>query len=163
MNLIFRHSMSIKIIHRLTCSIALFSSLLLVVACGPTNQATPQQTVTISQSFQGQATPLPTVPAYLCGAWTSNNAPNAFSTINVFARLTKDVMGVEGAAAVAVVHFKGGDVRFGRQSKSDQGGMVSFTLPLQGRQPRGVPATIDISFIIGGKTIRCSQAFFTPQ
>ena len=150
--------------HRLICSIGLLSSLLLVVACGSTaNQIKPQQTVIINQSFQGQSAPLPTVPAYRCGAWTSNNAPNAFSTINVLARLTKDVMGVGGATAVAVAHFHGGDVTLDQQPKSDKGGMVSFTLPLQGRQPRGVPATIDVSFTTGGTTVQCSQAFFTPQ
>jgi hypothetical protein len=148
----------------LTCSVALLSLLLLAVACGPTvNQVKPQQTVTIGQSFQRQTTPLPTVPPYRCGAWTSNNAPNAFSTINVFARLTKDVMGVGGATAVAVAHFQNGDMTLDQQPKSDNSGMVSFTLSLQGRQPQGVPTTIDVSFTTEGTTVQCSQAFFTPQ
>jgi len=41
--------------------------------------------------------------------------------------------------------------------------MVVFTLPLQGRQPKGVPATIAVTFTLGGTTVQCADAFFTPQ
>lgn len=138
-------------------------SVFLLAACGPTvNQIKPQQTVTISQGFQGK-TAVPTVPPYRCGAWSSNNAPGAFSTIRVYAKLTKNIAGVAGATAAATVHFQGGDVTIDQQPRSDDGGTVAFTLPLQGRQPKGVPATIDVSFNVGGTTIQCAQAFFTPQ
>jgi len=152
-----------KNIYQFIYSMALLSVFLLAVACGPTvNQIKPQQTVTISQSFQGK-TPLPTVPPYRCGAWSSNNAPGAFSTIRVYAKLTKNIGGVAGATANATIHFAGGDVTIGQQPKSDNGGMVAFTLPLQGRQPKGVPATIDVTFTTGGATVQCANAFFTPQ
>ncbi len=146
------------------CIIAILSLLLLATACGPTvNQVKPQQTVSIGKTFQTQATPLPTVPPYRCGAWTSNNAPNSFSTILVLAKLTKNIKGVGGAVAAATVHFAGGDVTLDTQPTSDQGGMVSFTLPLEGREPVGIPATISVSFTLAGTTVQCSQAFFTPQ
>jgi hypothetical protein len=139
-------------------------SVFLLAACGPTvSQVKPQQTVTISHSFQGQQTPAPTVPAYRCGAWSSNNAPGTFSTIRVYAKLTKNIGGVAGATAAATVHFQDGDATIDQQPRSDDGGMVAFTLPLQGRQPKGVPATIDVSFNVAGTTVQCAQAFFTPQ
>ncbi|MDQ2886084.1 MAG: hypothetical protein M3Y39_08350 [Chloroflexota bacterium] len=157
------HDMTRKNIHHFIYSIALLSVFLLA-ACGPTvNQIKPQQTVTVSQSFQGQQTPAPTVPAYRCGAWSSNNAPDAFSTIRVYAKLTKNIGGVAGATAAATVHFQDGDATIDQQPRSDDGGMVAFTLPLQGRQPKGVPATIDVSFNVAGTTVQCAQAFFTPQ
>jgi hypothetical protein len=150
--------------HRFIGCVTILSFFLLATACGPAvSQVKPQQAVTINKTFQTQATPLPTVPPYRCGAWASNNAPNAFSTILVMAKLTRDIKGVGGATATGVVHFAGGDVALDTQPTSDQGGMVSFTLPLQGRQPTGIPATIDISFTIAGTTVQCSQAFFTPQ
>jgi hypothetical protein len=152
-----------KNIARVVFSITLLSVFLLT-ACGPTvNQIKPQQTVTVTSSFQGQPTALPTVPPYRCGAWSSNNAPGAFSTIRVYAKLTKDIGGVAGATAAATVHFQSGDVTIDQQPKSDDGGMVAFRLPLEGRQPKGVPATIDVSFNVDGTTVQCAQAFFTPQ
>lgn len=155
---------SMHTIYRYMGSIILFSLLLLLAACGPAvNQIKPQQTVTVDKAFQTQATPLATVPTYRCGAWASNNAPNGFSTILVLAKLTKDIQAVTGATATATVHFAGGDVTLGTQPTSDQGGMVSFTVPLQGRQPKGLPTTIGVSFTIGGTTVACSPAFFTPQ
>jgi hypothetical protein len=145
-------------------SILLFSLFLLVVACGPSvNQIKPQQTVSVGKSFQTQVTPLATVPTYRCGAWASNNAPNAFTTILILAKLTQDIKSVEGASATATAHFQGGDVTLDTQPTSDQGGMVSFTLSLQGRQPKGIPATVDVSFTVGKATVACSPAFFTPQ
>ncbi len=137
--------------------------LLLLAACGPTvNQIKPQQTVTINPTFQSQASPIPTPPAYACGAWSSNNAPGTNATILVYAKLTKSSMGVQGAMAVAVVHFQTGDVQLDQQV-SNGGGYVTFTLPLQGRQAGGVPATVDVTFTnFPGGTLKCS-AFFTPR
>jgi len=145
-------------------SMAIACLLLLTTACGPTvNQVKPQQAVTIGKTFQTQATPLPTVPPYRCGAWASNNAPNTFSTILVFAKLTKNIQGVPGATAAATVLFAGGAVTLGTPPASDPDGMVSFTLPLEGRQPAGLPTTVSVSFTIGGTTVQCSPAFFTTQ
>lgn len=144
---------------------ALFSGLLLLLtACGPT--VTPpkaQQTVVISPSFQAQLSPVPTQPAYRCGAWSSNNAPGGYSTITIYAKLTKNLQGVSGATARAIVHFRENDVQLDQQPASDNGGYVSFSLPLQGRQPSRIPATIDVVFTVSGKDINCTQAFFTPQ
>lgn len=137
----------------------------ILAACGAVvNQAAPQQTVTISKTFQAQISPIPTVPPYRCGAWTSNNAPGTFSTIQIYARLTKNVAGVSGATATAVVHFQNGDQMLDQHPTSDNGGYVSFTLQLQGRQPPGIPATIDVTFTnFPGGTLHCTPAFFTPH
>lgn len=139
-------------------------ALLVLSACGSTTSlstAQPQQTVTVDPGFQTQMSPIPTIPPYRCGAWTSNNAPNPNTTITVYARLTHKLEGVKGIAATAVVHFRGGDVSLGQQT-SDQGGYVSFKLALQGRQPVKLPATIDVSFTgAPGGAQKCT-AFFTP-
>ena len=151
-------------IYRFLGSITIIALFLLVAACGPeATQIKPQQTVTVGKTFQTQATPLATVPPYRCGAWASNNAPTTNSTILIIAKLTKNIQGVAGATAAATVHFSTGDVTLDTQPKSDQGGTVSFTLSLQGRQTKGIPATVGVSFTIGGTTVQCSSAFFTPQ
>ena len=139
--------------------------MLLLISCGgpSVDQAIPQQTVTVSPKFQSQLSPIPTVPAYRCGAWSSNNAPGPNDTITIFARLTQNIAGVAGATASAVVHFQGGDQTLGQQPTSDNGGYVMFTLQLQGQQPVNIPATIDVTFTnFPGGTLRC-QAFFTPH
>ncbi|HLZ61391.1 MAG TPA: hypothetical protein VKR06_30965, partial [Ktedonosporobacter sp.] len=67
-----------------TCLFAVHALLLilLLAACGPAStQARPQPTVTINPSFQAQLTQVPAAPAYRCGAWSSNNAPGAYSSI----------------------------------------------------------------------------------
>jgi hypothetical protein len=136
--------------------------LLLLTACGSTTgQIKPQETVTISKSFQAQLSPIPTVPPYRCGAWSSNNAPGSYSSIFIYARLTKNLFGASGVSAQAVVHFKGFDVTLDPQTSDDRG-YVAFPLSLQGRQPRQVPATVDVTFSVSGKNITCT-AFFTPQ
>ena len=145
--------------------------LLILTACGSTaSQAAPQATVTIDQTFQSQISPIPTVPTYRCGAWSSDNAPGPSSTITIYARLTnKNIAGVPGATATAVVHFQSqsGDQQLDQQNPpvSDVGGYVSFTLPLQGRQPTKIPATVDVTFSIppGGTLVHCTPAFFTPM
>ncbi len=148
-------------------SILYVGLLLLLASCAPlanTNQVRLQPTVTINPSFQSQISQIPTVPEYRCGAWSSNNAPRPNSTITIYARLTKDIAGVSGATASAVVHFKDGDQPLSQQSTSDAGGFVSFHLPLQGRQPVGVPATVDVTFTnFPGGTLQCTPAFFTPM
>ncbi|GAC1435776.1 MAG: hypothetical protein PVS3B3_39080 [Ktedonobacteraceae bacterium] len=137
--------------------------LLFLAACGTTaTQIKPQQTVVVDKSFQSQVSPLPTTPAYRCGAWSGNNAPGAYSVLTVYAKLTKNVMGFAGATASATVHFSTADFTLDQQPVSDGGGYVTFTIPLQGRQPRLTPATVDVSFNVNGKTVQCSSAFFTP-
>jgi hypothetical protein len=143
------------------CTVSLF----MLAACGATpDQVAPQVTVTISGTFQSQVSPVPTVPTYRCGAWSSNNAPGINSTINIYARITKDIAGVSGATATAVVHYQGGDQPLDQHPTSDNGGYVSFTLNLQGRQPDRIPATVDVTFTnFPGGTLRCTPAFFTPM
>lgn len=138
---------------------------LALAACGSasTFSATqPQQTVTVNPNFQTQMTPIPTVPPYRCGAWSSNNAPNPGSTIQIYAKVTHNSLGAQGISASAVVHFQSGDASL-PAATSDSGGYVTFTLPLQGRQPAQVPATVDVTFsgLPGGSKVTCS-AFFTP-
>ena len=139
--------------------------LLLLAACGPTaTQLQPQPTVTINPSFQSQVSPVPSPAHYRCGAWASTNAPSPNATIVIFARLTKNVSGVSGATASAIVHFKDGDQTLDQQPTSDEGGYVSFNLPLDGRQPDGVPVTVDVIFSnFPGGTVQCTPAFFTPM
>ncbi len=137
---------------------------LLLAACGATaEQVVPQQTVTVSSGFQSQASPIPAIPTYLCGAWSSNNAPGPNSTIVIFARITKNLAGVSGATASIVVHFQGGDQELDQHPTSDKGGYISISLPLQGRQPVGTPATVDVTFGFPGTTVKCTPAFFTPR
>jgi hypothetical protein len=133
-------------------------------ACGSTiNQIKPQQTLTVNQQFQKQLTPIPAVPTYRCGAWASHNMPGAYSSILIYARLTKEsVSGSPGVTAQAVVHFKSGDVPLDEQPLSDTNGYVTFKLSLAGRQPLLVPATVDVTFNTQGSPTSCT-AFFTPQ
>lgn len=138
--------------------------LMLLTACGATpDQIAPQRTVTVGSGFQSQASPIPTIPTYLCGAWSSNNAPGPNSTINIYAKISRDLGGVGGVKATAVVHFQSGDQQLDQQPTSDNGGYVTFTLMLQGRQPQGIPATVDVTFGFPGVTVKCSPAFFTPK
>lgn len=119
-------------------------------------------TAIVNPHFQTQLKSVPTVPPYRCGAWTSNNTPGATATITIYAKLTKDVAGVPGIPASAVAHFKSSNITLDQQPVSDANGYVSFTLPLQDRQPRLIPATVDVKFATLGSPVQCS-AFFTPQ
>lgn len=144
--------------------IRLVALLLLLTACGPTvNQTLPLASVTVPTSFQKQAPAISTPPTYICGAWSSENVPDMYSSIMIYAKLTKDLAGVGGATAKAVVHFRSGDVTLDQRPVSDTGGYVTFNLALAGRQPHLMPATVDVSFVVNGTTIRCSHAFFTPR
>ncbi len=152
-------------IHRILFTCLSLGLLLFLTGCNSlATQLKPQQTVVVDKSFQSQVSPVANAPAYRCGAWSSNNAPGTYSVITVYAKLTtKNVKGVAGATANATAHFSTFDYNLDQQPVSDAGGYVSFTLPLQGRQPRLTPATVDVSFNVNGKTIRCSSAFFTPN
>jgi hypothetical protein len=137
--------------------------LLLLTACGPTvSQPPTQQKITIYSNFQNQETPSPPVPLYRCGAWASNNAPGPYSTIIIYAKLTQNLVGISGGIATATAHFKDTNVALKQQPISDNGGYVTFLLPLEGRQPDGVPTTVDVSFNVAGETVQCTPAFFTP-
>ena len=136
----------------------------MLAACGTTaTQIKPQQKVVIDKSFQSQVSPASAPPTYRCGAWSGNNAPNAYSVVTIYAKLTKDVTGVAGATASATAHLSTSDFTLDQQPVSDAGGYVTFTIPLQGRQQRLTPATVDVSFSVNGKTVQCSSAFFTPN
>jgi hypothetical protein len=140
-------------------------ALLALSACGSDLSTTigtqPQPTTTVNAGFQSQVTPLPTIPPYRCGTWTSNNAPNPGATLLIYARLTHNLQGVQGMQATATVHFQGGDVTLDQQA-SDQGGYVTFTLQLQDQQPANVPATVDVTFTnVPGGNQTC-ETFFTP-
>jgi hypothetical protein len=157
---VMRRNRLLELIFVAACS----TLLLLLTACGATaEQVVPQQTVTVNSGFQSQVSPLPKIPAYLCGAWSSNNAPHPNSSILVFARITQNLAGVHGATATAVVHFQSGDQELDQHPTSDNGGYVSFKLDLQGRQPTGTPATVDVTFGFPGVTVKCTSAFFTPM
>lgn len=157
-----------KIIQRISFFMIATGFLVILAACGPVaSSAQPQsaKTVTINPSFQAQISPVPTQATYACGAWSSNNTPGPGSTITIYARLTKNVAGVSGANATAIVHFQSGDVQLEDQPDSDSGGYVTFQLPLGDRQPVNVPATVDVSFTnVPGHSgsIHCQPAFFTP-
>jgi hypothetical protein len=151
--------------HALLLAILLPFIILLISCGGPTvEQAVPQQTVTVNPKFQSQLSPIPTLPTYRCGAWASNNTPGPNDTITIYARLTQNLAPVNGAMASAVVHFQGNDQALDQHPTSDTGGYVSFTVSLQGQQPVKIPATVEVTFTnFPGGTLRCSQAFFTPQ
>jgi hypothetical protein len=160
--------------HTLLLSLLLLALSLALAACGqstgtiasattPDITPTPQGTMeAINKNFQTLKTPVPGVPAYRCGAWSSNNAPGMDSTITIYARLTHNLQGVAGEPATAVVHFADGDAPMDMTPVSDNGGYVTFTFSLGGRQPHMVPATVDVTFTVQGKQVPCSQAFFTP-
>src|SRR5947209_3200186 len=110
-------------------TILLSMGVLLLTGCGSTaSQVSIQPTATVDKSFQSQLSPVPTAPPYRCGAWSSNNAPNGYATITIYARIMKNVAPVSGATASAVVHFKGSDQPLDAQGASDSGGYVTFTL-----------------------------------
>ena len=143
--------------------IKLLLLLCLLSACrSDAHQLEPLPTVTVNPNFQRQLNPVPTIPPYRCGAWASNNTPGAYTTITIYAKLTKDMTGVPGISATAVTHFKDANITLDQRPVSDGNGYVSFTLPLQGRQPRLMPATVDVKFATSGSPVQCS-AFFTPQ
>lgn len=148
----------------------LLSSLLLIAltACGPTvSQWQATQNVSVNNAFQKEIPKLATIPRYLCGAWSSSNAPSPYSSINIYARLTQHtdqtVAPVMGAQAHAIIHYTYADAKLDQAPISDNGGYVTFYLQLQGQQPRLLAATVDILFKVQGKVVPCSHAFFTPQ
>jgi hypothetical protein len=156
-------------IHRSLLPIVSLSFLILFAACSsivPVSQVQKAPTVTIPRSFQSQISPIPTFPPYVCGSWSSNNAPSPGAVITIYAKLSHNLAGVSGAVASATVHFQSGDVQLFTNPVSDSGGYVTFLLPLEGRQPAGVPATVSVTFtnVHGYKgAVDCTQAFFTPQ
>lgn len=149
---------------QIPCTLALMA-LLTLAACGPAQSVSmggPPQTVTVSSRFQAQAPVMPTVAPYRCGAWASTNAPAPGDTITIYAKVTHQNLGVANIPATATVHFHSGDASLGKAT-SDSGGYVTFTLPLQGRQPALKPATVDVTFTgLSSGALTCT-AFFTPE
>jgi hypothetical protein len=142
--------------------------LLALTACGPTvSQWQTTRNVSVKTAFQKEIPKLAPLPRYLCGAWSSTNAPNPYSSINIYARLTQHtddkVIPATGAQAHAIIHYAYGDVDLDQAPISDSGGYVTFFLQLRGQQPRLMAATTDITFKIKGQAVPCSHAFFTPQ
>ena len=156
-------------IHTLTKKLLILlplAFLLLFTACNsltPVSKLKPTSTVQVNPSFQKQLTPVATETAYVCGSWASNNAPGAYSTIVIYARLMHDAHPISGATASAIAHFHTFDLPLDTHPVSDNGGYVSFTLSLQGREPRLIPGTVDVNFTLNKQTIQCSSAFFTPE
>jgi len=103
------------------CSaIVLFFTLcVLIVACGTSNGQvdTGNQSVTVTIDLNGNGSPTPPLPDYLCGAWVTNNSPglnpgNPNSLISVFAKFVHTVnnnpVGVDGATATAQIDWPDG-------------------------------------------------------
>jgi hypothetical protein len=135
----------------------------LLISCAPTIDRTNSYSgSTVSSSFQSQMSPIPTPPTYTCGAWSSPNNPTPYSTITIYAKLTKNVAGVPNIQASALAHLQYGDVPLDQHPVTDKGGYVTFFFSLAGRQPYLQPATIDVAFALKNSTIHCS-AFFTPD
>lgn len=126
----------------LKCSATLLLLLLsvLVIACGAsntpatTNLGAPQVTVTIR--FRDNASAIPTVAPYLCGAWITNTTP-AFEPgrqIPVYAHFIHNVngnpVGISGANAQATVEWADGsrDTQAGTTG-SDGLAVFYFTIP----------------------------------
>src|SRR5260370_3609914 len=121
--------------------------LLMLAGCGETHdQVAPQQTVTVSKKFPSQVSPIPPVPTYLCGAWSSNNAPGPNSTINIYARITENLVGVNGATATAVLHFQGGDQEPDPPPARGNGRHILFYLDVLCRQPDSISRNSDVNF-----------------
>jgi hypothetical protein len=159
-------NMSKKVLYSVPLWLATLAAFFFLAACSSlaTANSTPTQpTITINPNFHSHISPIPTIPPYRCGAWASNNAPDPGATIIIYARLTHNTQGVQGIAASAVVHFRSGDAGL-NQTTSDSGGYVTFSLPLQNRQPVHVPATVDVTFsgLPSGGSVTCT-AFFTPM
>ncbi len=98
----------------------LFLLSMLIAACGnngnsQANPAGPDVTVTIRLG-QSDNSPTPPLPAYNCGAWTTNTSP-AYSTnlaVNIFAKYVHNVggnpVGVPNANATASVLWPDGSI-----------------------------------------------------
>jgi hypothetical protein len=104
----------------------LFLFSIFIIACsgdtGNTNTVNtngPVVTVTIRMGANAQqASPTPKLPPLWCGAWTTQSTPlydesqDEKATVAVYAKFTKNVngnpAGIEGATAIATVHWPGG-------------------------------------------------------
>lgn len=128
----------------LKCSaiLLLLSLSVLVVACGasnttaPTNLGAPQVTVTIR--FSNNASPIPTVAPYLCGAWATNTTPafNPGRQIPMYAHFIHNVngnpVGISGANAQATVEWADG-YRDTEAGTTGNDGLVVFYFTIPNR------------------------------
>jgi hypothetical protein len=115
----------------------------IVVACSTTgsdtattNLGAPPVTVTIQFNNNLTTTPLPTQPAYLCGAWITNTSP-AFapgSTIPVYAKFVHLVngnpQGVAGATAQATLYLADAAPRALQPTTTQIDGLAVFSFQL---------------------------------
>ncbi len=160
----------------LKCMAALVLLLLsvLVVACGGSNtQASvtnPAVTVTINLG-NNNASPLPTLTPYSCGAWATNTSPayNATSTVAVYAKYIHNVdgnpEGIDAASATAVIHWGDGTAdTLTTNTTSDGLAVFNFDASAKG-SAIGKLTLVTITFIKDG-TPGCTvgtdrAAFFT--
>jgi hypothetical protein len=114
----------------------------LLLACGSAgapsaaNLGEPRATVTIR--FTNNASPMPTVAPYLCGAWITNTTPsfNPGSTIPVYAHFIHLVngnpVGINGANAQGTVEWADGSSTTEVETTSSDGlAVFYFTIPNQ--------------------------------
>lgn len=133
---------------------------ILVVACG--NQAgqtqvsaagIPAPTVTFVPN-QGDGTPTPGIPDYLCGAWAVDTSPNidAGKPESIYAKFVHTVdsnpTGVAGATATATVSWPDGTVSTAiAQTTAD--GLAVFSIPLQPSALNGI-VLVNVTFTAPG-------------
>jgi hypothetical protein len=120
-------------------TLLLVSLSVVVMACESSNTTSadleaPQVSVTFS--FDNNASPIPAVAPYLCGAWTTNTTPafNPGRQIPVYAHFVQNVngnpVGVNGANAQATVEWADGGSDTATGTTGSDGLVVFyFTIP----------------------------------
>lgn len=155
----------------------LFLLSVLIVACSsggdPTaaNLAGPVVTATINMGNASGLSPTPTLPAYWCGAWATQAAPNIKVTteVGVYAKFTQNVdgnpQGVGAATATATVLWPDGNAQtFTVNTTPD--GLAVFTIPITNQDTAINKVTlVTVTFNkpgVGTCTVGADQAaFFT--
>lgn len=130
--------------------VSLFILSALIVGCGSAsssnaNPADPAVTVTIDLN-SSNSSPTPALPAYQCGAWTTQSSPPlGTAVVEVYAKFVQTVktnpndpndvgnpQGVAGATAIATVLWPNGSpAQLSGTTGTD--GLVSFAVPTAGR------------------------------
>ena len=152
-----------------------------IVACSTTgsdtstaNLGAPPVTVTIQFNKNLTTTPLPTQPAYLCGAWITNTSP-AFapgSTIPVYAKFVRLVngnpQGVAGASSQATLYLADGTTRALQSTTTGSDGLAAFSFQLPNSPNianRNNLVTVSFTAADGAscKVDQDRAAYFTPM